>query len=70
VNEAEEDLKAVAESIAGDAERLQAVEEAKVDTDAEDPRMASLVDESERLIEGIRRKGAAQTVLAEQAARR
>ncbi len=67
MNEAEEDLKSVAESIASDAERLQAVEEAKVATDADDPRMRELVEESERLIERIRRAGREQTALAERA---
>jgi len=45
----EDDLRTTADDIAADAARLAEIEEAKVDLDADDPRVVALSAESHRL---------------------
>jgi hypothetical protein len=65
--ELEDDLRATAESIAADAERLAAIEEEKRVLEADDPRMIELSTESERLAGGLVPKTGAEVQLAKEA---
>ena len=67
MSELEEDLRATAESIAADAERLTAIEEEKRVLEPDDPRMIELSAESERLVGGLVPKTGAETQLAKEA---
>jgi hypothetical protein len=63
----EDDLRATADSIAGDAERLAAIEEQKQGLEADDPRMVELSAESERLAAKLMPKTIAELDLATKA---
>ena len=67
MSEADEDLRATADAIAGDAARLAAIEDEKVGLDADDPRMIELSVEGERLARAIVPKTQAELDLAEEA---
>ena len=61
------DLRATAESIAADAERLQAIEQEKGTLDPGDPRVDVLSAEAERIAKGLVPKTTAQSELAREA---
>ncbi len=61
------DLRATAESIAADAERLQAIEQEKGTLDPGEPRVDVLSAEAERIAKGLVPKTAAQSELAREA---
>ena len=65
--ELEDDLRATAESIAADAERLTAIEEEKEALTADDPRLIELSAESKRLAKGLVPKTNAELELAKEA---
>jgi hypothetical protein len=65
-----DDLRATAESIAADAERLADVEQAAADAAEDGPKLVELNAESEQLIGDIVTKGAMQSELVEEAAAR
>ncbi len=65
-----DDLRATAESIAADAERLADVEQAAADAAEDAPKLVELNAESEQLIGDIATKGAIQSELVEKAAAR
>jgi hypothetical protein len=67
MSELDDDLRATADSIATDAERLAAIEEEKRVLEADDPRMIELSAESERLVGGLVPKTNAETQLAKEA---
>jgi hypothetical protein len=61
--EEDDDLKATVETIAAEAERLTDVEHEKATLEADDPRMAELSAEAERLAQRIVPLTAAETDL-------
>ena len=63
----DDDLKATVETIAADAERLTAVEREKATLEADDPRMADLSAEAERLAQRIHPLTSAEADLVEEA---
>ena len=63
MSDAEDDLRAVGESIAMDADRLVAVELAKVDLGVDDPVLLDLAEEGAQLIDEIAAKGPHQEAL-------
>jgi hypothetical protein len=65
----DDDLKATVETITADAERLTDVEREKATLEAEDPRMADLSAEAERLARRIVPLTAAETDLVAEARR-
>ena len=67
MSELEDDLRATADSIASDAERLTAIEDEKRVLAADDPRMIELSAEGERLAGGLVHKTNAETELAKEA---
>lgn len=67
MSELDDDLRATADSIATDAERLAAIEEEKRVLEPDDPRMTELSAEGERLAEGLVPKTNAETQLAKEA---
>lgn len=67
MSETEDDLRAVAESIAQDAKRLNELEETKARLNIDDPELAALTEESAELIDEIAAKGAQQQALVEEA---
>jgi hypothetical protein len=64
MSELHEDLRATAESIAGDAERLAAIEEKKAKLDDDDPELVGLSREAERIARELVPKTAAERELA------
>ena len=64
MSDLEEDLRATADSIAADAERLAAIEEEKQRLEADDPRMVELSAESERLAARLMPKANAELDIA------
>lgn len=64
VSEQEEDLKATAEDLIDDAERLKQIEKKKLTLEPGDPLLVRLAEESERLIASMAPKGQAQKELA------
>ena len=64
----QEDLRATAEAIAADAERLRAIEDEKAGLAVDDPRMVQLSDEAAAIARALLPKTAAQRELAEDAA--
>ena len=62
----DEDLKATAESIRHDAERIVALEQEKLSLDAGDPRVDALSIEVERITARLKDKAAAEQDLAEE----
>lgn len=67
MSDLEDDLRATADSIAADAERLAAIEEEKEGLDADDPRMVELSAESKRLAARLMPKTSAELELATKA---
>jgi hypothetical protein len=67
MSELEDDLRATADSIAGDAERLAAIEVEKQSLEVDDPRMVELSAESERLAARLMPKTSAELDLAAKA---
>jgi len=67
MSDLEDDLRATADSIAGDAERLAAIEVEKQRLEVDDPRMVELSAESERLAARLKPKTSAELDLATQA---
>jgi len=68
LSDIQEDLKATAEDIAADAERVRAIEATKAELPADDPRAADLAQQSESLIEKMARKARIETALIDEAA--
>lgn len=60
-----QDLRATAEDLIRDAERVQAIEEQKLELPADDPKMVDLARESERIVQGMLPKAISETELAE-----
>ncbi len=67
MSELEDDLRATADSIAGDAERLAAIEEEKQGLKVGDPRMVELSAKSDRLALKLVPKTTAELALAKEA---
>jgi hypothetical protein len=67
MSDLEDDLRATADSIAGDADRLAAIEVEKQDLKVDDPRMVELSAESERLAARLMPKTSAELDLATKA---
>ena len=67
MSQTEDDLRAVAESLAVDADRLKSVEQAKATLPIDDPELAELTKESAQIIDEISTKGAHQEALVEEA---
>ena len=63
----EDDLRATGETIAADAQRLADVEREKATLEVDDPRMADLSAEAERLAQRIAPLTAAETDLVAEA---
>jgi len=66
VSELEDDLRATTEDIAADAAELQAIEEEKGRLDPQDPRMAELSEDGERVARGIVPKTVVQRGLVDE----
>jgi hypothetical protein len=66
VSQTEDDLRAVAESLAVDADRLKSVEQAKATLPIDDAELAELTKESAQIIDEISTKGAHQEALVEE----
>jgi hypothetical protein len=64
MSELHEDLRATAESIAGDAERLAAIEEKKTALEDDDPKLVPLSREAQRIARDLVPKTAAELELA------
>lgn len=62
----EEDLRATSESIEDDAVQLKRLEEQKATLDADDPRLADLSREIERLAHAVAEKTTVERVLSEE----
>jgi hypothetical protein len=60
-----QDLRATAEDLIEDAERVQEIEHEKLELPADDPRMVDLARESERIVRSMVPKAASETELAE-----
>ncbi len=67
MNDAEEDLRATADAIARDAERLAAIEAEKTQLDISDPRMAELSAQAEAISRNLVPKTAAESELTKDA---
>jgi hypothetical protein len=67
MSQTEDDLRAVAESLAVDAERLKSVEQTNATLPIDDPELAELTKESAQIIDEISTKGAHQEALVEEA---
>ena len=65
--ELQEDLRATADDIAADAERVHEIEIEKTELPADHPRTAALAEETESLIEEMARKARIQTSLIDAA---
>lgn len=68
MSDTQDDLKATAEAMIDDSQRVADLEKAKFRLDASDPRYAQLAHEIERLIERMSAKARVQTQIAEEAA--
>lgn len=67
LTELESDLRATAESVSVDAQRLQALEDVKADLAADDPRLVRIAEHAKRLADEISAKASAELSLAEEA---
>ena len=65
VSEDSEDLRATAEDLIEDSERVHEIEQEKLELPADDPRMVGLARESERIVRRMVPKAAVETELAE-----
>jgi hypothetical protein len=61
-----DDLRATAEDLIVDAERLKHVEERKLELDADDPQVERLADEGEQIAEEMLPKARLQRQIAEE----
>ena len=68
LTELQNDIKATAEDIAADAERVKAIEVEKRSLPADHPRMTDLADQAESLAESMVDKVRVQSALVDQAA--
>jgi hypothetical protein len=66
VADTEEDLRATSESIQDDADRLKRLEEQKASLAADDPQLADLSREIERLAHTVAEKTTVERVLSEE----
>jgi hypothetical protein len=64
--DAEQDLKATIQDVAGDAEELQAIEHKKGQLDPSDPRVLTLSRQAEAIARDLPLKAAAETSLAKE----
>ena len=64
MSEQHDDLRATAEDMIEDAEQLKQVEQAKLDLQPADPRLAELANEGERIVRRLGSKSQAQRELA------
>jgi hypothetical protein len=62
-----DDLKATADDLAADAERVQQIEGEKSDLPIDHPKTAKLAEETDALIEGMTEKAKVQNALIEEA---
>ena len=67
VSDLDDDVRATAESIAADAERLKQIERAKALLSADDPRVAELAREAELLLDEMASKATEQSLLVDEA---
>ena len=67
MSDLDDDVRATAESIAADAERLKQIERAKTLLPADDPKVAELAREAELLIDEMASKATEQSILVEDA---
>ena len=67
MSEREDDLKATAEAMIDDSQRVEDLEKEKLALEADDPRYARLAREIEDLVARMAAKARAQTRLAEDA---
>jgi hypothetical protein len=62
-----DDVRATADDLAADADRLKAIEQRKATLDADDPTLVELSDEAERLTEDMAAKARIQSQLVDEA---
>ena len=67
VSDLDDDVRATAESIATDADRLKQIERTKALLPADDPRVAELAREAEVLIDEMAAKASEQSLLVDNA---
>jgi len=67
MNELEEDLRSVSETIVDEADRLKQIEEFKATLPVDDPRVLALSEEAERLAEQMADMASAEKDLAVEA---
>lgn len=65
-----DDLHATSEALVADAKRVAGIEAQKEDLDADDPQVELLSVRSEKIVDSMKSKAAAETQLAKEAARR
>jgi len=68
VSELDDDLRATAQSIIEDADRIGRIEQAKLGLDASDPRVTTLAREAEAVAADLLRKAAVERELATESA--
>jgi hypothetical protein len=66
MSDKQDDLRATAEDLIVDAERLKHVEERKLELDADDPKVERLADEGEQIVEEMLPKAGLQRQIAEE----
>ena len=66
MTERDDDLKATAEAMIDDSQRLEDLEKTKLALDADDPRYAHLAREIEQLVSRMAAKARIQTQIAEE----
>lgn len=69
MSETDDDLKATAEAMIDDSQRVEDLEKRKLALDADDPRYAELARQIEGLVSRMATKARAQTQIAKDAAR-
>ena len=67
MTERDDDLKATAEAMIDDSQRLEDLEKTKLELDASDPRYPQLAREIEQLVSRMAAKARIQTQIAEEA---
>ena len=68
LTEVESDLRATAESVSVDAERLQALEDVKAKLSGDDPSLVAIAEHAKKLADEISSKASAELSLARKAA--
>lgn len=66
MGEKRDDVRATAEDLVADAERLKRIEERKLELSADDPDADRLADESEQLLHEMDRKARLQSQLTDE----